>query len=54
VHWATGVGWGVQYSALAVITSRLRWARALALGPVVWLLGDVVLPLAKVYNPIWE
>jgi hypothetical protein len=54
VHWATGVGWGVQYGALAVVTSRLPWARALALGPVAWLSGYVVLPLAKVYKPIWE
>ena len=27
---------------------------ALALGPVVWLSGYVVLPLAKVYKPIWD
>ena len=54
VHWVTGVGWGVQYGALAGITSRLPWARALALGPAVWLSGYVVLPLAKVYKPIWE
>jgi hypothetical protein len=54
VHWATGVGWGAQYGALAGITSTLPWARALALGPVVWLSGYVVLPLAKVYKPIWE
>jgi hypothetical protein len=54
VHWATGVGWGVLYGALASTTSRRPLARALALGPVVWLSGYVVLPLAKVYKPIWE
>jgi hypothetical protein len=54
VHWATGVGWGIQYGALAAVTSRLPWARALALGPVAWLAGYVVLPLAKVYKPIWD
>jgi hypothetical protein len=54
VHWATGVGWGLQYGALANATSRHPWARALALGPVVWLSGYVVLPLAKVYKPIWD
>ena len=54
VHWATGVGWGVQYGALASTTSRHPWARGLALGPVAWLSGYVVLPLAKVYKPIWD
>jgi hypothetical protein len=54
VHWATGIGWGVAYGALASTTSRRPWVRALALGPVVWLSGYVVLPLAKVYEPIWE
>jgi hypothetical protein len=54
VHWATGVGWGVAYAGLASTTARRPWARALALGPVAWLSGYVVLPLAKVYKPIWE
>jgi hypothetical protein len=54
VHWATGIGWGVQYGVLAGITSRLPWLRALALGPSAWLTGYVILPLAKVYKPIWE
>jgi uncharacterized membrane protein YagU involved in acid resistance len=54
VHWATGVGWGVAYGVTATTTSRHRMARALALGPVAWLSGYVVLPLAKVYKPIWE
>jgi hypothetical protein len=54
VHWATGIGWGIQYGALAVRTSRHQWVRALALGPTAWLSGYVLLPLAKVYKPIWE
>jgi hypothetical protein len=54
VHWATGIGWGVQYGALASITSRLPYLRALALGPSAWLASYVILPLAKVYKPIWE
>ena len=54
VHWATGVGWSVQYGALAATTGRHRLVRALALGPAVWLSGYVLLPLAKVYKPIWE
>jgi hypothetical protein len=54
VHWATGVGWGIQYGAVANVTSQHPWARALALGPVAWLSGYIVLPLAKVYKPIWQ
>jgi hypothetical protein len=54
MHWATGVGWGGQYGALASTTSRHPGLRALALGPVAWLSGYVVLPLAKVYKPIWD
>jgi hypothetical protein len=52
-HWATGVGWGVQYGLLAARSSR-RWQLAALLGPAAWLSSYVVLPLAKVYQPIWE
>jgi hypothetical protein len=54
MHWATGLGWGVQYAVLASVTSRLPWLRALALGPSAWLTSYAVLPLARVYKPIWE
>jgi hypothetical protein len=54
VHWATGIGWAVQYGALARRTSPHPSIRALALGPAVWLSGYVILPLARVYKPIWD
>lgn len=54
VHWATGIGWAAQYAVLAGRTPRHPWIGALALGPVVWLSGYVILPLAGVYKPIWE
>jgi hypothetical protein len=54
MHWATGVGWGLQFGAVAGRTSRHPQARALALGPLAWITGYVVLPLAGVYKPIWE
>jgi hypothetical protein len=54
VHWATGIGWGLQYAVLASRESRHSWIRALALGPVAWLASYALLPLAKVYKPIWE
>jgi hypothetical protein len=54
VHWATGIGWAAQYGVLAGRSSSHPVLRALALGPVVWLSGYVILPLAGVYKPIWE
>jgi len=54
MHWATGIGWATQYGLLASRRSRHPWLRALALGPVVWLSGYVILPLVKVYKPIWN
>jgi hypothetical protein len=54
VHWATGAGWGLQYALLAGRTTRHRWLLSALLGPAVWLAGYVVLPLAKVYKPIWK
>jgi hypothetical protein len=54
VHWATGIGWGIQYGALAALLPRYSWLRAFALGPTAWLSGYVVLPLAGVYEPIWK
>jgi len=53
-HWATGVGWGVQFGLAAWAAPRRRRLLGLALGPVVWLTSYVVLPLAKVYKPIWR
>ncbi len=54
VHWATGIGWGLQYAALAAKTPRHPTARMLALGPTVWAVGYVILPIAGVYKPIWK
>jgi hypothetical protein len=54
MHWATGIGWAAQYGLLASRPSRHPWLRGLALGPVVWLSGYMILPLVKVYKPIWK
>src|SRR3954454_12210725 len=54
VHWVTGVGWGLQYGVLAASTSPPPGLRALALGPAAGLAGYVILPLTKVYKPIWD
>jgi hypothetical protein len=54
VHWATGIGWCIQYGALADRTARHPVLRAIGLGPAVWLSGYVLLPPLKVYKPIWK
>jgi hypothetical protein len=54
MHWATGIGWGVQYGLLGRPAAQHPLIGGLALGPTAWLAGYVVLPLAKVYKPIWE
>jgi uncharacterized membrane protein YagU involved in acid resistance len=54
VHWATGLAWGAQFGIVAGSTRRRPWALGLLLGPLVWLAGYVILPMAKLYKPIWE
>ncbi|MDQ4068937.1 MAG: hypothetical protein M3203_05620 [Actinomycetota bacterium] len=54
MHWAYGVAWGAQYGVVAGSSPRLRPGLGLVLGPVVFASGYVVLPLAKLYKPIWE
>lgn len=52
-HWAYGMGWGATYGIIAGSLARPRPALAAALGPAVWASGYVVLPLARLYEPIW-
>jgi hypothetical protein len=54
VHWATGVQWGVLYGLVASSTAKSAFRDGALLGSVAWAASYVVLPLAKVYQPIWE
>ena len=54
VHWATGVGWGMQLGVAVAVAPRHRTLLGLAVGPVAWSASYVLLPLAKVYKPIWK
>jgi hypothetical protein len=54
MHWGYGLLWGAQYGLVAGSARRLPHTNGLVLGPVVFLSGYVVLPLAKLYQPIWE
>ena len=53
-HWAYGILGGVQYAIVAgsLRTPRIRYG--LPFGAGVWATGYVVLPAAKLYQPIWE
>ena len=53
-HWAYGLAWGAQYSLVAGSLPRPRVAYGVVLGAVAWGSGYVVLPLAKLYKPVWE
>ena len=54
MHWATAMGWSAQFGVIAGSANRRSWTGGLVLGPLVWLAGYVVLPLAKIYKPIWD
>jgi hypothetical protein len=53
-HWAYGILGGVQYGIVAgsLRTPRIRYG--LPFGAGVWAAGYVVLPPAKLYEPIWK
>ena len=53
VHWATGVGWGLTYAVAGSLFSRSA-SLAVVLGPAAWLTSYAVLPLIRVYEPIWK
>ncbi len=54
VHWGTGMGWSAQFGVVAGLAKRPSWASGLVFGPIVWLAGYLVLPMAKIYQPIWD
>ena len=55
MHWSYGLGWAVGYAAVASWLPALPAPRSgIAFGALVWASDYVVLPLAKVYKPIWE
>jgi hypothetical protein len=53
-HWAFGVLSGAQYGLAAGSLRTPRARYGLPFGATVWATGYVVLPLAKLYQPIWD
>jgi uncharacterized membrane protein YagU involved in acid resistance len=54
MHWAYGLGWGAIYGLVAGSLCLPRIRSGLVFGSAVWTLDYIVLPLAKVYKPLWE
>lgn len=54
VHWGYGLMWGSLYGLVARSAAVPPRASGPLLGAVAWGQGYVVLPLAKIYKPIWE
>jgi hypothetical protein len=54
LHWAYGLGWGALYGLVAGSVRPPRIRSGLVLGGVVYVGDYTVLPLAKVYRPMWE
>jgi hypothetical protein len=54
VHWATGIGWGVQFGMALVRVGRPRWWWGLGLGAAAWAASYAVLPQLDIYKPIGE
>ncbi len=53
-HWAYGMVWGVEYGILAGSTHKRRAGWGPVFGSLVWLTSYAVLPMIKLYKPIWE
>ena len=55
MHWAYGLSWTAAYGVLVAARDRRRrlW-HGPAFGAAVWCSDYVTLPLAGVYEPIWE
>lgn len=54
VHWMTGIGWGALHGLVVGSTPSVAARYGLATGTTAWLTSYVVLPLAKLYRPMWE
>jgi hypothetical protein len=54
MHWAYGLFNGVQYAIVAESLPTSRILHGLPFGAIVWSGDYVLLPAAKLYEPIWK
>jgi hypothetical protein len=53
-HWSFGIAAGAGYGVIAGSLRRQRIIYGLPFGATVWASGYVILPAAKLYEPIWK
>ena len=53
-HWGYGSGWGALYGVVAGSLHKPRPGFGVPFGAVVWSTDYVTLPIAGIYQPIWE
>jgi len=53
-HWSFGIAAGAGYGLIAGSLRRQHIIYGLPFGATVWASGYVILPLAKLYEPIWK
>jgi hypothetical protein len=54
MHWSYGIFNGAQYGIIAESLPEPRIRYGLPLGAIVWTGDYVILPAAKLYEPIWK
>jgi uncharacterized membrane protein YagU involved in acid resistance len=54
MHWGYGISNGAQYGIVARRLKKPRIRYGLPFGATVWGAGYVILPILKLYKPIWE
>jgi hypothetical protein len=54
MHWGYGIGNGVQYGIVAGRLQKPRIRYGLPFGATVWGSDYVILPILKLYQPIWR
>jgi hypothetical protein len=54
MHWGYGIAWGGLFGLVEGSVRRPRMRHGLAFGAAVWTVDYIVMPLTKLYRPIWE
>jgi hypothetical protein len=54
MHWGYGTTWSIVYGMAVGSLRRPSVVYGLPFGALVWATSYVILPLAKLYKPIWE
>jgi hypothetical protein len=54
MHWAYGLGWGATYGLVAGTLCPPPLRSGLLFGSVVWTSDYIILPLTKLYKPVWK